>query len=470
MSALLPLAAVAAIAVARELSAETTSDVGSTAKRAAPTPLFHSTSYQAVSGIAQHGLLPARGGGTFRGYAHHSRGRVFLAKDPTAARSWFGKIAEILEYNAGDDPDLEEIVPVLLRVNGRWGPLSQVDPVGDQDVPGSAFVTQRIPPEDISYWRPGKGWTPVDAWGADPAEKGVLRWEGGDGARWPILRDAHDPGGFKPSSDGQFGRAWAPVKEPPKPFSLRVIWRGDAEATAREVLGTLYPDRPGMVAALLPWAVGRDGLPNEDLLKIKAEERGYKGGVEIVGLTGLSPADRARLRGSRAKGGHRSAGAGGEDKALATLCAIVERFSGIDLSDRAEERRLEQQLSKASFPMIGSGGARLVFGLDHDRVAKVDMSPSGVANNSEADFYRWNKDNTDLLNPVESYHLDGRIIVMPRASKTLEDGPPRGFKRKLDQAKEEIRSLPYAYDRVDQDYDFNWGIVKGQLRLIDYNT
>lgn len=474
MSALLPIATAAALAIAGAAQGERHEArhrrvAGSPAK-GAPPPLFHATSYQAVEGIARQGLLPARGGSTFHAYAHHSHGRVFLAKDPDAAKDWFGKVGDILEANASDNSELEELVPVLLRINGRWRALSKVDPVGDQDVPGSVFVTDRIPPEDISYWRPGKGWTPVDAWGADPVEKGVLRWEEDGGARWPILRRAYHPGGFKPSSDAQFGRAWAQPKEPPRPPSLRVVWRGDAEATAREVLGALYPDRPGMVEALLPASIGRDGLPNEALLNIKAQQFGYKDGVEIVGLTGLPPAERALLRGSRAKGRHRSAGAGGKDEALATLCAIVEKFSDIDLSDPAEERELEHQLSKAGFPMIGSGGARLVFGLDRDRVAKVDMSPNGVANLSEADFYRWNKDNTDLLNPVESFHLEGRIIVMPRASETFEGGPPHGFEKKLDQAKDEIRGLPYAYDRVDQDYDFNWGIVKGQLRLIDYNT
>lgn len=477
MSALLPVAAIAAIAAIgaagtargerHEVHARRAA--GSLAK-GAPPPLFHTTSYQAVEGIARQGLLPARGGSTFGAYAHHSRGRVFLAKDPDAAKDWFGKVGDMLEANASDDSELEEMVPVLLRISGRWRALSKVDPVGDQDVPGSVFVTERIPPEDISYWRPSKGWTSLAAWGTDPVEKGVLRWEEGDGARWPILRGTYDPGGFKPNSDAQFGRAWAKPKEPLRPSSLRVVWRGDAEATAREVLGALYPDRPGMVAALLPHAIGGDGLPDENLLNIKAQQLGYKGGVEIVGLTGLPPAERALLRGSRAKIKHHSAGAGGKDEALAALCAIVEKFSDIDLSDPSEEKELEHRLSKAGFPMIGSGGARLVFGLDRDRVAKVDMSPNGVANISEADFYRWNKDNTDLLNPVESYHLDGRIIVMPRASKTFEGGPPRGFKEKLNQAKEEIRSLPYACDRVDQDYDFNWGIVKGQLRLVDYNT
>ena len=308
MSALLPVAAIAAIAAIgaagtargerREVRARRAA--GSLAK-GAPPPLFHATSYQAVEGIARQGLLPARGGSTFGAYARHSRGRVFLAKDPDAAKDWFGKVGDMLEANASDDSELEELVPVLLRINGRWRGPSKVDPVGDQDVPGSVFVTERIPPEDISYWRPGKGWTSLAAWGADPVEEGVLRWEEDDGARWPILRGTYDPGGFKPSSDAQFGRAWAKPKAPLRPSSLRVIWRGDAEATAREVLGALYPDRPGMVAALLPHAIGGDGLPDENLLNVKAQQLGYKGGVEIVGLTGLPPAERALLRGSRAK-------------------------------------------------------------------------------------------------------------------------------------------------------------------------
>lgn len=308
MSALLPVAAVAAIAAIGAAGAargerhevHDRRAAGSLAK-GAPPPLFHATSYQAVEGIARQGLLPTRGGSTFGAYAHHSQGRVFLATDPDAAKGWFGKVGDMLEANASDDSELEELVPVLLRINGRWRPLSKVDPVGDQDVPGSVFVTQRIPPEDISYWRPGKGWTSLAAWGADPVEKGVLRWEKDDGARWPILRGAYDPGGFKPSSDAQFGRAWAEPKEPPRPSSLRVVWRGDAEATAREVLGALYPDWPRIIEALLPVAIDRNGLPDERFLSIKAQQFGYKDGVEIVGLTGLPPAERALLRGSRAK-------------------------------------------------------------------------------------------------------------------------------------------------------------------------
>ena len=105
----LALGAVAALAIAGFASRRGSA---ATASRA---PLFHATSFRAVDGIAQDGLVPAHGGSTFQhgGYAAHSAGRVFLAEDPSAARAWFGKVANMLEYNAGDEPELEDIVQGL---------------------------------------------------------------------------------------------------------------------------------------------------------------------------------------------------------------------------------------------------------------------------------------------------------------------------------------------------------------------
>ena len=281
----LALGAVAALAVAGLASRRGSA---ATALRA---PLFHATSYRAVDGIAQDGLVPARGGSTFQhgGYAAHSAGRVFLAEDPSAARTWFGKIADMLEYNAGDEPELEDIVPVLLRIHGRWRAKAEVDPIGDRDVPGSVYVASAIAPKDIDYWKPGKGWTPVAQWGSDAPEKGVRRWERDGDERNPVLWDAYDPGGFKPSSDAQFGREWAPPKEKKKPLVLRVAWRGNAEATVREILTALDPSKVETWMQIWEPALFRrqDGLPDELFLSIKAKQYGYKEGVEIAGLPAI---------------------------------------------------------------------------------------------------------------------------------------------------------------------------------------
>lgn len=280
----LALGAVAALAIAGFASRRGSA---ATASRA---PLFHATSFRAVDGIAQDGLVPAHGGSTFQhgGYAAHSAGRVFLAEDPSAARAWFGKVADILEYNAGDEPELEDIVPVLLRIHGRWRASAKVDPIGDRDVPGSVYVASEIPTEDIDYWKPGKGWTPVDAWNEDP-EKGVRRWERSDGERHPVLRDAYEPGGFKPTSDAQFGREWAPPKEKKKPSVLRVAWRGNAKATVREILTALDPSKVETWMQIWePYLFRRqDDLPDELFLSIKAKQYGYKEGVEIAGLPAI---------------------------------------------------------------------------------------------------------------------------------------------------------------------------------------
>jgi hypothetical protein len=146
-----------------------------------PGPFFHATSYEAVNAIAAEGLVPRRGGGTFShgGYGEHSQGKVFLAKGKDAALNWFGKVGDMLEYNASDyDETPDARVPVLLRIEEDALLDAQdvfVDPVGDRDVPCSFFVTKPIPAEDISFWHPTRRrWEPVEDWGPD-ADLGVER-------------------------------------------------------------------------------------------------------------------------------------------------------------------------------------------------------------------------------------------------------------------------------------------------------
>ena len=158
-----------------------------------------------------------------------------------------------------------------------------------------------------------------------------------------------------------------------------------------------------------------------------------------------------------------------DDARLQFFLRIVSDYDGRELYGETGQE-MERRLKVEGFDLIGSGGARLVFGLGPSLVAKVDMDPDSVANNSERDFYRWNKDNTVLLNSVLSSHLDGRVLVMPRAEKVFDAGVPKKYRRAMDAAREVVSELPYAYDRVDHAYDFNWGLVNGVLQLIDYNT
>jgi len=256
-------------------------------------PLFHATSYAAVARIAVEGLRPTAGGGTFRwgSYAGHSAGKVFLAADPWAARAWFAKVEQAIEHNAGDaDPDdleehAERIVPVLLRVNGRWHAVAKVDPVGDRDIAGSLYVEQAVPPQDIEWWN-GRAWAPLSSWGSRPATAATKR-VCEDGACWLELRDraAFHPG----EDDGRYGAAWR-ERHVVKPRVLRVMWRGSNEATVRELLhATRGPDIGERLVKA--WSVegpsiGRNGLPDPQFWGIKARQAGFKDGVEIVGLPG----------------------------------------------------------------------------------------------------------------------------------------------------------------------------------------
>ena len=129
-------------------------------------PLFHTTSHASLEEIAENGLSPRSGGGTFEhgGYGEHSQGKVFLSDNPEAARAWQSKVFDQLENRHGDS-DLEHRVPVMLRVKSRE---TERDEVGDEDVPGSRYVEDAVPPEDIEFWHPTKKrWTPVTEWGSD---------------------------------------------------------------------------------------------------------------------------------------------------------------------------------------------------------------------------------------------------------------------------------------------------------------
>lgn len=259
-------------------------------------PFFHVTGYASVASITEHGLVPRQGAGTFGhgGYDQHSQGKVFLAGDPDAARGWFSKIGDMLEYNAGDyseDEEREDIaaarVPVTLRVAGTWRARTHVDPLGDRDVPGSFYVEKVIPPRDLAWWSPKtRSWRPMANWGEVDAVAGIQRWER-DGT--VVVKGTFDPGGFKPANDGQYGAEWK-VVQVAQPRQVRVMWRGDAVGTAREILSILWPDddqlgTPGWrFAAWESYLIDREGRPDLTFLNLKARQQGYPDGVEIVGL------------------------------------------------------------------------------------------------------------------------------------------------------------------------------------------
>lgn len=137
-------------------------------------PLFHTTSYANLEQIAEQGLVPRSGGGTFDhgGYAEHSQGKVFLNDNPEGARSWKDKVFQQLEDRHGDEnEEVGRRIPVMLRVKTRD---TERDPVGDPDVSGSRFTTKGVPPEDLEFWHPEKKrWTSVSEWENASTELGV---------------------------------------------------------------------------------------------------------------------------------------------------------------------------------------------------------------------------------------------------------------------------------------------------------
>jgi len=185
------------------------------------TPFFHVTSFAAMEDIARRGLQPRQGGGVFSHgvYGEHSHGKVFFGQGRDAALAWYGKVQDMLWHEHQDDEEPDGLVPVLLRVDSDALPEDpQVDPIGDRDVPGSFFVTQRVPPSSIWYWCPREqGWFAVKDWDGD-AHDGVREVEFFDEAgdvvddeteaasRGFHICESYQHGGFKPDRDDD--EAW----------------------------------------------------------------------------------------------------------------------------------------------------------------------------------------------------------------------------------------------------------------------
>jgi hypothetical protein len=182
-------------------------------------PLFHTTSIRNLESIATEGLVPRQGAGTFGhgGYDIHSQGKVFLADNPLAADEWFGKVGDILE--AGSD-NVSDHVPVMLRVKGR---NTLLDEVGNSDVAGSRYVAETIPPEDIEFYEPGKGWRPVSEF--DSGEHVPALGLTGDGDNAHAF-GPYDNGGFKPKAAAKGGEAefFAPTVRKPEPPPVASVY------------------------------------------------------------------------------------------------------------------------------------------------------------------------------------------------------------------------------------------------------
>lgn len=131
--------------------------------------LYHVTLASNLPSIAEHGLLPGRGGSFGGGYAAHSTGKLFLA-DRDAVPCWWGKFRDLAFHHHEPEEILEQsYVPVVLRLPGWSIEDTYEDPLGTRDcIAGeSGYVKTRILPDDIEVWAGGR-W--VDVGSADPED------------------------------------------------------------------------------------------------------------------------------------------------------------------------------------------------------------------------------------------------------------------------------------------------------------
>ena len=171
---------------------------GEKAPRKRAKHLFHTTGYHRMEQIKEHGLQPREGAGTFEGggYAGHSQGKVFLAANFGAANEWAEKVQQQLE----DQSDkTHERIPVMLRVVHR---ATKKDEVGERDIEGSRYVKEGIPPEDLEFYHPKKGWLPVAQWGDDTGTEHGVKETDEHGA---YIHSAGE-GGYTPTSAKHAGK------------------------------------------------------------------------------------------------------------------------------------------------------------------------------------------------------------------------------------------------------------------------
>jgi len=142
-------------------------------------------------------LRPRRGRGVFGGaYAGHSQGKLFFAEGAYGGGAWYERVRDQLEYNGGDNPYVEEIVPVVLRAQLPEEVVYD-DETGEYD---GVYVTRDILIQDsVEFYDPrDREWylLDVESWGAQDPMDGVEEDAEGFFRTFGVA----DAGGFKPSS------------------------------------------------------------------------------------------------------------------------------------------------------------------------------------------------------------------------------------------------------------------------------
>jgi len=180
--------------------------------------------------------------------------------------------------------------------------------------------------------------------------------------------------------------------------------------------------------------------------------------LAIAAAAGLA-ALGAHLRGRRDPQG--SASASPHEAELERLLEFVSDYEGVDLYSPGGNSVFFDRLTREGFEVVGAGGSRIVVGLGLHLVAKIDYDADGSANQAEADLWRSFKQSLDgHVVPVVGTRLDGRVLLMERATPLLETARDR---RDLKRARQE---LPMKLEEAE--FDFNWGRHNGVVKLLDY--
>lgn len=148
------------------------------------------------------------------------------------------------------------------------------------------------------------------------------------------------------------------------------------------------------------------------------------------------------------------------EERLERLLEVVRKYKGEYLDMPEAWRPFLRDMKEAGFESLGSGGTRYVYALDADRVVKIDYDPDGSSNDAEYDAWRdfSRMGGGDLLVPVLGLREDGRVLIMARAALI-----PKGRIKEISSARRAL-ILP----REEAEFDFNWGLHEGVVKLLDY--
>lgn len=157
---------------------------------------------------------------------------------------------------------------------------------------------------------------------------------------------------------------------------------------------------------------------------------------------------------------------------LARLEETVQQPGVYDEDDwgdpQTDPERLSDALVAAGFTVLGQGSARLVVALDDTRIAKVAWNPTSNADEMETWQDAKRGGFSALLNPATAIRADNRILVMPRASKVFENAVPKKYQREVRRIQSDLADL--LPDRQDPGHDFNYGLIDGEVRCLDYGS